>query len=72
MLDGLGIEETFPYTHAGSLSDCCWNISLIDLLDFQIREYAENGRVASCGTGPFFIAGWKRSLDGAWKAYYGD
>lgn len=72
MLDGLGIEETFPFTHAGSLSDCCWNISLTDLLDFQIREYTKNGRVASCGTGPFFIAGWKRSLDGAWKAYYGD
>ena len=72
LLGDLSIDETFPYEHSNNLSDRCRDISLVDLLDYQIHEYVENGRVASCGTGPFFIAVWKRALDGAWKAFYGD
>jgi hypothetical protein len=72
VLDNRQMEKTFPYMHSESLSDICWSIPLLRLLDYQIEEYKSNGKIAACGTGPFFVAAWKKSLDGAWKAFFGD
>jgi hypothetical protein len=43
-----------------------------DLFDYQVQLFKNVGKVASCGTGTFFIALWERSLDGAWKSLYGE
>jgi len=66
------IEQTFPYSKTSELAEACQGVSRLDVLDYQINEFEKRRRVATCGTGPFFISIWMRALDGSWKAFFGD
>ena len=70
LVEGIPVDQTFPFTRGKSLSEACWSIPRLDLLDYQLDRYSTSGTVATCGTGHFFIAMWKRSLDGAYKSFH--
>lgn len=72
LVQGLPLEETFPMSSDTKLARLCRELSREALFDYQVEKYLNEGEVATCGTGTFFIALWERSLDGAWKSLYGE
>lgn len=72
LLSEVPAEQTFRFSGKNDLAKTCRDLSRMDLLDYQLNECFENGRVATCGTGPFFIAIWEKALDGAWKSLFGE